>query len=151
LLAQGGEGFAVGLATQILPHDFLEHLDASVKVLKGKPFGLCPDFPAAGIAAISHYNDEARGVRVRIRARITQLDKNTLVIKEITFSTTTSSLIDSILKANEKGKIKIKKVEDNTSSEVEILIHLPPGVSPDKTIDALYAFTNCEVSVAPLG
>lgn len=151
LLAQGGEGIAVGLSTKILPHNFLELLDASVKILKGKPFVLYPDFPTAGIADISNYNDGARGGRVRIRARITQLDKNTLVIKEIPFSTTTSSLIDSILKANEKGKIKIKKVEDNTSSEVEILIHLPPGVSPDKTIDALYAFTNCEVSVAPLG
>lgn len=151
LLAQGGEGIAVGLSTKILPHNFLELLDASVKILKGKTFVLYPDFPTAGIADISNYNDGARGGRVRIRARITQLDKNTLVIREIPFSTTTTSLIDSILKANEKGKIKIKKVEDNTSSEVEILIHLPPGVSPDKTIDALYAFTNCEVSVAPLG
>lgn len=151
LLAQGGEGIAVGLSTKILPHNFLELIDASIKILKGKSFILYPDFPTAGIADISNYNDGARGGRVRVRARMSQLDKNTLVIKEIPFSTTTTNLIDSILKANEKGKIKIKKVEDNTSSEVEILIHLPPGVSPDKTIDALYAFTNCEVSIAPLG
>lgn len=151
LLAQGGEGIAVGLSTKILPHNFLELIDASIKHLKGKPFTLYPDFPTAGIADVSNYNDGLRGGRVRVRARISQLDKNTLVIKDIPFSTNTSSLIDSILKANEKGKIKIKKVEDNTSSEVEILIHLTPGVSPDKMIDALYAFTNCEVSIAPLG
>jgi len=151
LLAQGGEGIAVGLSTKILPHNFIELIDASVKILKGKPFTIYPDFATAGIADISNYNDGARGGRVRVRARISQLDKNTLVIKEIPFSTTTTNLIDSILKANEKGKIKVKKVEDNTSSDVEILIHLPPGVSPDKTIDALYAFTNCEVSIAPLG
>ncbi|WCM42185.1 DNA gyrase/topoisomerase IV subunit A [Flavobacterium sp. CBA20B-1] len=151
LLAQGGEGIAVGLSTKILPHNFIELIDASIKILKKKPFVLYPDFPTAGIADISNYNDGARGGRVRVRARISQVDKTTLVIKEIPFSTTTTSLIDSILKANEKGKIKIKKVEDNTSSEVEIAIHLPPGVSPDKTIDALYAFTSCEVSIAPLG
>lgn len=151
LLAQGGEGIAVGLSTKILPHNFLELIDASIKILKGKSFVLYPDFATAGIADVSNYNDGARGGRVRVRARISQLDKNTLVVKEIPFSTTTTNLIDSILKANEKGKIKIKKVEDNTSSDVEILIHLPPGVSPDKTIDALYAFTNCEVSIAPLG
>ena len=151
LLAQGGEGIAVGLSTKVLPHNFLELIDASIKILKGKSFVLYPDFPTAGIADISNYNDGNRGGRVRVRARISQLDKSTLVIKEIPFSTTTTSLIDSILKANDKGKIKIKKVEDNTSSDVEILIHLPPGVSPDKTIDALYAFTNCEVSIAPLG
>ncbi len=151
LLAQGGEGIAVGLSTKILPHNFIELIDASIKILKGKSFVLYPDFATAGIADISNYNDGARGGRVRVRARIPQLDKNTLIVKEIPFSTTTTNLIDSILKANEKGKIKIKKVEDNTSSDVEILIHLPPGVSPDKTIDALYAFTNCEVSIAPLG
>jgi topoisomerase-4 subunit A len=151
LLAQGGEGIAVGLSTKILPHNFIELIDASIKILKGKSFVLYPDFATAGIADISNYNDGARGGRVRVRARISQLDKNTLIVKEIPFSTTTTNLIDSILKANEKGKIKIKKVEDNTSSDVEILIHLPPGVSPDKTIDALYAFTNCEVSIAPLG
>lgn len=151
LLAQGGEGIAVGLSTKILPHNFIELIEASIKILKGKPFIIYPDFVTAGIADISNYNDGARGGRVRVRARISQLDKNTLVIKEIPFSTTTTTLIDSILKANEKGKIKVKKVEDNTSSDVEILIHLPPGVSPDKTIDALYAFTSCEVSIAPLG
>ncbi len=151
LLAQGGEGIAVGLSTKILPHNFNELIDASIKILKGKSFIIYPDFPTAGIADVSNYNDGARGGRVRVRARISQLDKNTLVVKEIPFSTTTTTLIDSILKANEKGKIKIKKVEDNTSSDVEILIHLPPGVSPDKTIDALYAFTSCEVSIAPLG
>lgn len=151
LLAQGGEGIAVGLSTKILSHNFVELIDASIKILKGKPFVLYPDFATAGIADVSNYNDGARGGRVRVRARISQLDKTTLVIKEIPFSTTTTTLIDSILKANEKGKIKVKKVEDNTSSDVEILIHLPPGVSPDKTIDALYAFTSCEVSIAPLG
>lgn len=151
LLAQGGEGIAVGLSTKILSHNFIELIDASIKILKGKPFIIYPDFATAGIADVSNYNDGARGGRVRVRARISQLDKNTLVIKEIPFSTTTTTLIDSILKANEKGKIKVKKVEDNTSSDVEILIHLPAGVSPDKTIDALYAFTSCEVSIAPLG
>ncbi|WLD25123.1 DNA gyrase/topoisomerase IV subunit A [Flavobacterium dauae] len=151
LLAQGGEGIAVGLSTKILSHNFIELIDASIKILKGKPFVIYPDFATAGIADVSNYNDGARGGRVRVRARISQLDKTTLVIKEIPFSTTTTTLIDSILKANEKGKIKVKKVEDNTSSDVEILIHLPAGVSPDKTIDALYAFTSCEVSIAPLG
>lgn len=151
LLAQGAEGIAVGLSTKILPHNYNELIDASIKILKGKSFTLFPDFPTEGIADVSNYNDGMRGGRVRVRARISQQDKNTLVITQIPFSTTTSSLIDSILKANEKGKIKIKKIEDNTAAEVEILIHLPPGVSPDKTIDALYAFTNCEVSIAPLG
>lgn len=151
LLAQGAEGIAVGLSTKILPHNYNELIDASIKILKGKNFTLYPDFPTEGIADVSNYNDGMRGGRVRVRARISQQDKNTLVITQIPFSTTTSSLIDSILKANEKGKIKIKKIEDNTAAEVEILIHLPPGVSPDKTIDALYAFTNCEVSIAPLG
>ncbi len=151
LLAQGAEGIAVGLSTKILPHNYNELIDASIKILKGKSFTLYPDFPTEGIADVSNYNDGMRGGRVRVRARISQQDKNTLVITQIPFSTTTSSLIDSILKANEKGKIKIKKIEDNTAAEVEILIHLPPGVSPDKTIDALYAFTNCEVSIAPLG
>jgi len=151
LLAQGGEGIAVGLSTKILPHNFNELIDASIKVLKGKPFTLYPDFPTAGIADVSGYNDGMRGGRVRVRAKISQLDKNTLVITQIPFSTNTSSLIDSILKANEKGKIKIKKIEDNTAAEVEILVHLAAGVSPDKTIDALYAFTACETSIAPLG
>ncbi|MCL9804570.1 DNA gyrase/topoisomerase IV subunit A [Flavobacterium amniphilum] len=151
LLAQGGEGIAVGLSTKILPHNFNELIEASIKILKNKPFTLYPDFPTAGIADVSNYNDGLRGGRVRVRAKISQLDKQTLVITQIPFSTNTSSLIDSILKANDKGKIKIKKIEDNTAADVEILIHLPPGVSPDKTIDALYAFTACETSLAPLG
>ena len=150
LLAQGAEGIAVGLSTKILPHNFLELIDASIKHLQGKKFKLYPDFATGGIADITNYNDGLRGGRVRIRAKISQLDKNTLVIKEIPFSTNTSTLIDSILKANDKGKIKVKKIEDNTSSDVEILIHLPGNISPDKTIDALYAFTNCEVSISPL-
>ncbi len=151
LLAQGGEGIAVGLSTKILPHNFIELIDASIKHLQGKRFTILPDFPTAGIADVSNYNDGLRGGRVRVRAKISQLDKNTLVITEIPFGTTTSSLIDSILKANDKGKIKIKKIEDNTAAEVEILIHLPSGLSPDKTIDALYAFTSCESSISPLG
>ncbi len=151
LLAQGAEGIAVGLSTKVLPHNFNELIDASIKILKGKPFTIYPDFQTAGIADISNYNDGLRGGRVRVRAKIGQLDKNTLVITQIPFSTNTTTLIDSILKANEKGKIKIKKIEDNTAAEVEILIHLYPGVSPDKTIDALFAFTACETSVAPLG
>src|SRR5690606_15862609 len=136
---------------KVLPHNFNELIDASIRILKGKSFQLFPDFQTGGIADMSNYNDGMRGGRVRVRAKISQLDKNTLVITEIPFSTNTSSLIDSILKANEKGKIKIKKIEDNTAAQVEILIHLFPGVSPDKTIDALYAFTACETSLAPLG
>jgi topoisomerase-4 subunit A len=151
LLASGAEGIAVGLSTKVLPHNFNELIDASIKILKGKPFQIFPDFMTAGIADVSNYNDGMRGGRVRVRAKIAQLDKNTLVITQIPFSTNTTTLIDSILKANEKGKIKIKKIEDNTAAEVEILIHLFPGVSPDKTIDALFAFTACETSVAPLG
>jgi topoisomerase-4 subunit A len=151
LLAQGAEGIAVGLSTKVLPHNFNELIDASIKILKGKPFTLYPDFMTQGVADVSNYNDGLRGGRVRVRAKIAQLDKNTLVITQIPFSTNTTTLIDSILKANEKGKIKIKKIEDNTAADVEILIHLFPGVSPDKTIDALFAFTACETSVAPLG
>jgi topoisomerase-4 subunit A len=151
LLAQGAEGIAVGLSTKVLPHNFNELIDASIKILKGKSFTLFPDFQTAGIADVSNYNDGMRGGRVRVRAKIAQLDKNTLVITQIPFSTNTTTLIDSILKANEKGKIKIKKIEDNTAADVEILIHLFPGISPDKTIDALFAFTGCETSVAPLG
>ena len=151
LLAQGAEGIAVGLSTKVLPHNFNELIDASIKILKGKSFTLYPDFMTQGIADVSNYNDGLRGGRVRVRAKIAQLDKNTLVITQIPFSTNTTTLIDSILKANDKGKIKIKKIEDNTAAEVEILIHLYPGVSPDKTIDALFAFTACETSVAPLG
>lgn len=151
LLAQGAEGIAVGLSTKVLPHNFNELIDASIKILKGKAFTLYPDFMTQGIADVSNYNDGLRGGRVRVRAKISQLDKNTLVITQIPFSTNTTTLIDSILKANDKGKIKIKKIEDNTAADVEILIHLFPGVSPDKTIDALFAFTACETSVAPLG
>jgi len=151
LLAQGGEGIAVGLSTKILPHNFIELIDASIKHLKGKRFTILPDFPTAGIADFTNYNDGLRGGKVRVRAKISQHNKNTLVITEIPFATTTSSLIDSILKANDKGKIKIKKIEDNTAANVEILIHLPSGLSPDKTIDALYAFTSCETSISPLG
>lgn len=151
LLAQGAEGIAVGLSTKILPHNFIELIEASIKHLNGKRFTLLPDFPTAGIADFSDYKDGNRGGKVRVRAKISQLDKNTLVITEIPFGTTTSSLIDSILKANDKGKIKIKRIEDNTAAEVEILVHLPSGISPDKTIDALYAFTNCESSISPLG
>ncbi|WP_322286832.1 DNA gyrase/topoisomerase IV subunit A [Aquimarina sp. 2201CG5-10] len=151
LLAQGAEGIAVGLSTKILPHNFIELIEASIKHLQGKRFTILPDFPTAGIADFTNYNDGNRGGKARVRAQISQLDKNTLIINEIPFSTTTTSLIDSILKANDKGKIKIKKIEDNTAAEVEILVHLPSGISPDKTIDALYAFTNCEVSISPLG
>jgi topoisomerase-4 subunit A len=151
LLAQGGEGIAVGLSTKILPHNFIELIEASVKHLKGKRFTIYPDFPTAGIIDITNYNDGLRGGKVRVRAKISQFDKNTLVITEIPYGTNTSSLIDSILKANDKGKIKIKKIEDNTAAEVEILVHLPGGISPDKTIDALYAFTSCESSISPLG
>ena len=151
LLAQGAEGIAVGLSTKVLPHNFIELIDASIKILKGRSFTLVPDFLNGGIADVSNYKDGLRGGKVRVRAKISQLDKKTLVITEIPFGTTTSSLIDSILKANEKGKIKIKKIEDNTAANVEILIQLPSNVSPDKSIDALYAFTNCESSISPLG
>src|SRR5690606_26636355 len=150
LLAQGAEGIAVGLSTKILPHNFLERIDASVKHLKGKGFTIYPDFPTSGIMDVSNYSDGKRGGKIRVRAKISQYDKNTLVINEIPFGTNTSSLIDSILKANDKGKIKIKKIEDNTAANVEILVHLPSGLSPDKTIDALYAFTACESSISPL-
>ncbi len=150
LLAQGAEGIAVGLSTKLLPHNFNELIDASIKHLNGRRFTLYPDFPTAGIMDVSNYNEGARGGRVRVRAKITQKDRNTLMVSQIPFGTNTSSLIDSILKANDKGKIKIKRIEDNTAAEVEILVHLPSGISPDKTIDALYAFTSCEVSIAPL-
>ena len=150
LLAQGAEGIAVGLSTKILPHNFIELIDASIKYLKGKSFKILPDFITGGIADFTNYNDGKRGGKVRVRAKIAQLDKKTLVINEIPFATTTTTLIESIIKANEKGKIKIKKIEDNTAADVEILVHLPPNVSPDTTIDALYAFTNCENSISPL-
>ncbi|CAL2095497.1 DNA gyrase/topoisomerase IV subunit A [Tenacibaculum sp. 190524A02b] len=150
LLAQGAEGIAVGLSTKILPHNFNELIDASIKYLKGRSFTIVPDFLTGGVADFTNYSDGKRGGKVRVRAKISQLDKKTLVITEIPFGTTTTSLIDSILKANDKGKIKIKRIEDNTAANVEILVHLPPNVSPDKTIDALYAFTNCENSISPL-
>ncbi len=149
LLAQGVEGIAVGLACKMLPHNFNELCDASVQVLKGKKTDIMPDFATAGMADFSNYNDGLRGGKVRVRAKITASDKKTLVVSEIPYGTTTGSLIDSIISANDKGKIKIKKVEDNTSENVEIVIHLVPGISPDKTIDALYAFTDCEVSISP--
>jgi topoisomerase-4 subunit A len=151
LLAQGAEGIAVGLSTKVLPHNFIELIDASVKHLQGKRFTIFPDFTTGGIADFTNYNDGLRGGKVRCRAKISQLNKNTLVITEVPFGTTTSSLIDSILKANEKSKIRIKKIEDNTAAEVEILVHLPAGISPDKTVDALFAFTSCENSISPLG
>lgn len=150
LLTQGAEGIAVGLSTKILPHNFNELIDASIKILKGRSFKIVPDFLTGGIADVTNYNDGKRGGKVRVRAKIHQKDKSTLVINEIPFGSTTTSLIDSILKANDKGKIKIKKIEDNTAKNVEILIHIPSGISPDKTIDALYAFTNCEMSISPL-
>lgn len=149
LLAQGVEGIAVGLSTKILPHNFNELIDASILHLKGKKFQIFPDFLTSGLIDVSDYNDGLRGGKVRIRAKILQEDKTTLKITEIPFGTTTGSLIDSVLKANDKGKIKIKKIEDNTAAEVEILIHLVPGSSLDKTIDALYAFTDCEISISP--
>lgn len=149
LLAQGVEGIAVGLSTKILPHNFNELIDASILHLKGKKFQIFPDFLTSGLIDVSDYNDGLRGGKVRIRAKILQEDKTTLKITEIPFGTTTGSMIDSVLKANDKGKIKIKKIEDNTAAEVEILIHLVPGSSLDKTIDALYAFTDCEISISP--
>lgn len=149
LLAQGAEGIAVGLATKIMPHNFNELIDASVEVLKGNRPDLLPDFPTAGMADVSNYNEGQRGGKIRVRARILERDKKTLAITEIPFSTTTGGLIDSIINANDKGKIKIKKIEDNTAQDVEIIVHLAPGISPDVTIDALYAFTDCEVSISP--
>lgn len=149
LLAQGVEGIAVGLASKMLPHNFNELIDSSINHLKGKPFELIPDFLTGGMADFTKYNDGIRGGKVRVRARIKQEDKKTLIITEIPFSTTTTSLIDSIVSANDRGKIKIKKIDDNTAENVEIVIHLASNVSPDQTIDALYAFTNCEVSISP--
>tara|TARA_B110000240_G_scaffold192432_1_gene236586 strand:+ start:526 stop:3216 length:2691 start_codon:yes stop_codon:yes gene_type:complete len=150
LLAHGVEGIAVGLSTKILPHNFNELIEASIKVLKGVKPKIYPDFLTGGSADFSNYNDGKRGGKVRVRAKVFQEDKNTLIISELPFSTTTTTLINSILKANEKGKIKIKKVEDNTAEHVEIAITIPSGISPDKTIDALYRFTDCEVSISPL-
>ncbi len=149
LLAQGVEGIAVGLSTKILPHNFCELIKASVDVLKGKKPKIYPDFPTGGMADFSEYNNGLRGGRVKVRCKINQVDKKSLVIKDIPFGTTTSGLIDSIIKANDKGKIKIKHVVDNTAKDVEILITLAPGISPDITIGALYAFTDCELSISP--
>ena len=149
LLAQGVEGIAVGLSSKILPHNFNELLDASIAYLRGEEFRLYPDFQTGGSIDVSKYNDGERGGSVKVRAKIGKIDNKTLVISEIPYGKTTSTLIDSILRANEKGKIKIKKVDDNTAKEVEILVHLAPGVSSDKTIDALYAFTDCEISISP--
>jgi len=149
LLAQGAEGIAVGMACKFLPHNFNELIDNSINHLRGKKVQFYPDFPNGGMADFSNYNDGKRGGRIRVRGKIKKQDAKTLIINEIPFGTTTTSLIDSILKANDKGKIKIKKIEDNTSATAEIIIHLTSGVSPDKTIDALYAFTDCEVSISP--
>ena len=149
LLAQGGEGIAVGLACKFLPHNFIEIIEQSINHLRGKKVELLPDFQNGGMADFSNYNDGLRGGKVRVRAKIKKLDNKTLVVHEIPFGTTTGSLIESIIKANDKGKIKIKKIEDNTAADAEIIIHLTPGVSPDKTLDALYAFTDCEVSISP--
>ena len=148
LLAQGAEGIAVGMACKILPHNFIELIDQSINHLRGKKVEIYPDFPNGGMVDVSNYNDGLRGGKVRVRAKIKKEDAKTLIINEIPYGTTTS-LIDSILKANDKGKIKLRKIEDNTAAVAEIIIHLAPGVSPDKTIDALYAFTDCEVSISP--
>ena len=149
LLALGVEGIAVGLASKILPHNFNELIDASIDYLQGKDFVIYPDFPTGGMVDISKYNDGQRGGVIKVRAKIEKVDKKALIITEIPFGKTTTSLIDSIIKANEKGKIKIRKIDDNTSANVEIMVHLVPGVSPDKTIDALYALTDCEYSISP--
>ncbi|MEO9003491.1 MAG: DNA gyrase/topoisomerase IV subunit A [Ginsengibacter sp.] len=149
LLAQGADGIAVGLATKILPHNFCELIDATIKYYKGKKFELYPDFATGGMIDVTHYNEGIRGGKVRVRARIEEHDKRTLLIKDVPYSTTTTQLIDSIIKANDSGKIKIKKVTDNTAAEVEVAIDLAPGISPDITIDALYAFTDCEISISP--
>ena len=149
LLVQGVEGIAVGLASKILPHNFLELIDASVKILKGESFEILPDFIAGGLVDCSRYNEGLRGGKIRVRAKIAQQDKKTLVITELPFGTTTTTLIESIISANDKGKIKVRKIDDNTALNVEILIHLQPGVSPDTAIDALYAFTDCEIGISP--
>lgn len=149
LLAQGVEGIAVGLASKILPHNFNELINASISYLKGEPFVIMPDFPTGGLADCTRYNNGLRGSAIKVRAKISKLDKKTLVITEIPFGLTTSKLIESILKANDQGKIKIRKVDDNTSEGAEIVVHLHNDISPDKTIDALYAFTDCEISISP--
>ena len=149
LLAQGAEGIAVGLSTKILPHNFNELIDASIKHLKGRAFQLIPDFLTGGIADITNYQDGKRGGKIRVRAHIEELDKKTLVIRDVPYGVTTTQLMESITKANDQGKIKIKKVTDVTAAEVEIQIDLATGISPDITIDALYAFTDCEISISP--
>ncbi len=149
VLAQGAEGIAVGLATKIMPHNFIELCEASIDVLRGKDIDIVPDFPTGGLADFSNYNGGQRGGRIRLRAQIDTVDRKTLAIRSVPYGVTSTSLIDSIIKANDNGKIKIKKVVDNTAKDVEILIDLPSGVSPDVTIDALYAFTDCEVSISP--
>jgi len=149
LLAQGAEGIAVGLATKIMPHNFIELIDGSIQVLRGERPNIFPDFPTGGLADVSNYNEGQRGGKIRVRAKIEERDKKTLAITEIPFGTTTGALIESVVSANDKGKIKIKKIEDNTAENVEIIIHLAPGISPDVTIDALYAFTSCESSISP--
>ncbi len=149
LLAQGADGIAVGLATKVMPHNFIELIDASIEILKGNRPNLLPDFQMGGMADFSNYNEGQRGGKIRVRAKIVERDKKTLAITEIPYTTTTGSLIDSVIAANDKGKIKIKKIEDNTAKDVEVIIHLAPGISPDLTIDALYAFTDCEISISP--
>jgi len=149
LLAQGAEGIAVGLATKIMPHNFIELIDGSIQVLNGERPNIFPDFPTGGMADVSNYNEGQRGGKIRVRAKIEERDKKRLAITEIPFGTTTGGLIESVVTANDKGKIKIKKIEDNTAGNVEIIVHLAPGISPDVTIDALYAFTACEVSISP--
>ena len=149
LLALGGEGIAVGLSSKILPHNFNELIDASIKYLQGKKFELFPDFPTGGLAEVTRYNDGARGGTIRVRAKIEKIDNKTLIIKDLPFGKTTGSLIETIIKANEKGKIKVRRIDDNTAENVEILVHLGPNVSSDRTIDALYAFTDCEISISP--
>ncbi len=149
LLAQGTEGIAVGLSTKILPHNFCELLESAIKHLKGKPFELFPDFITGGMIDVSNYNDGARGGKVRVRAKIEEVDKKTIAIRDVPYGITTSQLVDSILKANDSGKIKIKSVTDNTAKDVELAVQLAPGVPTDQTIDALYAFTDCEISISP--
>ncbi len=149
LLAQGAEGIAVGLSTKILPHNFCELIDAAIKYLRGKKFELYPDFLTGGMIDINGYNDGKRGGKVKVRVHIEEIDKKTLVIRDVPYGVTTATLMESIVKANEQGKIKIKKVTDNTAARVEIQVDLAPGISPDITIDALYAFTDCEVSISP--
>jgi len=149
LLAQGAEGIAVGLATKILPHNFCELIEASIKYLRGKKFEILPDFLTGGTMDASNYADGKRGGKIRVRAIIEELDKKTLVIKSVPFGVTTTQLMESIVKANDTGKIKVKKVTDHTAANVEVMVELAPGISPDITIDALYAFTDCEVGISP--